>query len=147
MKISLHHFSGSIKSFAMSNFRKFCYNLCYHKQLDCKKQEKSLGQKRKRENDAKCFKAHGKEGLPICCYYMEEITCSKLNTEEKVEMIFMQSVAIILEKQQNLNIFGIFNQVLKSLIWVHLGNPENALKIRHCWSKFGKLAGLDNKQN
>ena len=36
---------------------------------------------------------------------VEEIAYSELSMEEKVKMILMQSVAIILEKQQNLN-FG-----------------------------------------
>ena len=44
----------------------------------------------------------------------EEIAYFELNTEEKVEMILMQSVTIIITKQQNLNIFEAFIQVLKS---------------------------------
>ena len=60
------------------------------------------------------YNVHGREGLPIRCYRAEEITYSKLSTEGKVEMIFMQNIAIILAKQQNLNIFGIFNNILKS---------------------------------
>ena len=45
---------------------------------------------------------------------MEEIAYSELSTKEKVKMILMQNVPIILEKQQNFNIFGIYNHILKS---------------------------------
>ena len=117
-KISLCQIFGIIWIF-ITNFRKFRktyipVNLCFHEPMGCKEGVKSLGWKRKRKNDGKHFKTRGREGLPIWCNSMEEITYSELNTEEKVEMIFMQRVTIILAKQQNWNIFGIFNHVSKS---------------------------------
>ena len=96
MKISLYQFFGIIENFAMSNFRnnhnKFLEilenlhpcNLDHCEPLGRKERAKSLGQKRKKKNDAKHFKARGKEGLLIWCYLVEEIAYSELSTEEKV---------------------------------------------------------------
>ena len=50
--------------------------------------------KRKRKRKCKVFQAHGREGLPIQCYQVEEIANSEQSMEEKVEMILMQNVAI-----------------------------------------------------
>ena len=87
LKISLHQFFGIIKSFDKSNFRNY-------------------------------WIIHNKfpENLHLCNlrYHVKEIVYSELSTEEKVEIILMQSVAIILAKQQNSNVFKIFNHASKS---------------------------------
>ena len=75
---------------------------------------KIIWMKRKRKNYAKYFEARGRKGLPIWLDCVEEIAYSELSTKEKVKMMLMQSAAIILENQQNLNFFGIFNHISKS---------------------------------
>ena len=81
----------------------------------CKEREKIARMKKiKRGKMMQSLPRH-KEGKD---YQIGVITWSKsyseLSTEEKVEMILMLRVAIILAKQQNSKIFGIFNHVLKS---------------------------------
>ena len=120
------NFLGIIENFTMSNFHNnqnihnnfsenlYSCNWCYLEPLGCKERAKLLKRKRKRKNDTNHFKARGRERLPIWCNRVEEIAYSELSTEEKVEIILMQRVAYILEKQQNSNIFGIHNHISKS---------------------------------
>ena len=64
---------------------------------------------RAKKKEAKRFKAHGSGritnsvlSLATMFQGVEEIAYSELSMKEKVEMILMQTIAIILMKQQNL---------------------------------------------